>query len=117
MKKSLIVWSAFALLFAATACTKSSPSRPSDLTANTASLTQISLAWSDNSSNESGFRIERCQGAGCTNFAEIAQVGANTTSYVDGGLLPLVTYEYRIRAFNAAGNSAYSNTAAAAPGL
>src|SRR5947207_9674904 len=34
MKKSLIVWSAFALLFAATACTKSSPSRPSDLTAN-----------------------------------------------------------------------------------
>jgi Domain of unknown function (DUF1929)/Kelch motif/Fibronectin type III domain len=97
--------------------TPSPPAAPSDLTANTASLTQISLAWSDNSSNESGFRIERCQGAGCTNFAEIAQVGANTTTYVDGGLVPLVTYEYRIRAFNAAGNSAYSNTAAAAPGL
>jgi hypothetical protein len=80
-------------------------------------LLAINLAWTDNSSNETGFKIERCQGAGCTNFAEIAQVGANTTTYVDTGLLPLVTYTYRVRAFNSGGNSGYSNTASSTPGL
>jgi hypothetical protein len=80
-------------------------------------LLAINLAWTDNSSNELGFRIERCQLAGCSNFAQIAQVGAGTTSYVNTGLLPLVSYTYRVRAYNSAGNSGYSNTATSTPGI
>ncbi|MDQ7053074.1 MAG: fibronectin type III domain-containing protein [candidate division KSB1 bacterium] len=40
---------------------------------------------------------------------EIAQVGANVTNYSDTGLNPNSTYTYRVRAFNADGNSGYSN--------
>jgi hypothetical protein len=75
------------------------------------SASQINLSWTDNSSNETVFKIERCQGNNCANFAEIAQVGANTTSYPDGGLASNTFYRYRVRASNAAGDSAYSNIA------
>ena len=63
---------------------------------------QINLAWTDNSNNESGFKIERCQGNGCSNFAQIAQVGANVTTFPDTGLSPNTRYRYRVRAFNGA---------------
>ncbi|MCI0338111.1 MAG: S8 family serine peptidase [Acidobacteria bacterium] len=89
------------------------PSAPSTLSATAASSSQINLGWTDNSNNEDGFRIERCQGSGCTNFAEIAQVGANVTSYQNTGLAAGTTYSYRVRAFNGGGNSGYSNTATA----
>jgi hypothetical protein len=69
------------------------------------------LNWSDNSSDETGFSIERCAGNGCTNFAQIATVGANTTSYPDSGLTSKTWYRYRVLAFNGNGNSAYSNIA------
>ena len=75
------------------------------------SSTQINLAWQDNSANEDGFKIERCQGNGCSNFAEIAEVGANVTTYSDTGLEPNTRYGYRVRAFNGVGNSGYSNIA------
>jgi fibronectin type III domain protein len=71
------------------------------------------LSWTDNSNNESGFSIERCQGNNCTNFAEIAQVPANTSSYPDPALLSNTFYRYRVRAFNSGGNSGYSNIARA----
>src|SRR2546422_8679042 len=72
---------------------------------------QINLAWQDMSGNEDGFRIERCAGAGCTTFAEIATVGPNVTTYANTGLTTGTGYNYRMRAYNAVGNSAYSNTA------
>jgi len=87
------------------------PAAPSNLTADAVSATQINLAWSDNSGNETGFKIERCTGNNCTNFAQITQVGANVTSFSDTGLARNTRYRYRVRAFNAAGNSAYSNIA------
>jgi hypothetical protein len=75
------------------------------------SVTQVNLSWSDNSNNEQGFRIERCTGNNCTNFVQIAQVGANVTSFANTGLVGNTRYRYRVRAFNATGNSAYSNIA------
>ena len=89
------------------------PAAPSGLTATAVSRTQINLSWIDNSSNESGFKIERCRNANCTNYAEIAQVGANVSAFADTGLTKNTTYRYRIRAFSAAGNSTYSNPASA----
>lgn len=89
------------------------PADPSGLGATAVSSSQINLAWTDNATNESGVDVERCQGAGCTAFAAIAQVGANATSYNDTGRSASTTYEYRVRAFNASGPSGYSNTASA----
>ena len=89
------------------------PSAPSALNATAVSSSSITLAWTDNSSNETSFKIERCTGAGCTNFAQIASLGANVSSYSNTGLAASTTYTYRVRASNAGGNSAYSNTAAA----
>jgi serine protease AprX len=89
------------------------PAGPSNLTATAISASRIDLSWIDNSTNETGFRIERCKGASCTNFAELATVGANVTSYSNTGLTKNTAYRYRVRAYNAGGNSAYSNIATA----
>jgi hypothetical protein len=86
------------------------PDAPSNLAANAVSSTQINLSWTDNSNNETVFKIERCTGNNCTNFGEIAQVGANVTSYPNSGLTKNTWYRYRVRASNANGDSAYSNT-------
>jgi hypothetical protein len=89
------------------------PAAPSSLSATATSSSVIDLAWKDNSNNEDGFRIERCQGSDCSSFAEIATVGANVTAFQNTGLSASTSYSYRVRAFNAGGNSAYSNTATA----
>ena len=86
------------------------PAAPNNLLASALSKTQISLSWTDNSANETGFRIERCAGANCINFIEITTVGANIKNYTNTGLKRNTTYRYRMRAFNSAGASAYSNT-------
>lgn len=89
----------------------SPPSAPSGLTATTASSTQINLAWTDNANNEDGFKVERSTDG--TNFTQIATVGAGVTSYASTGLAASTTYYYRVRAYNAGGDSAYSNLASA----
>ena len=90
------------------------PAVPTILNATAVSYRQINLDWGDNSDNEDGFRIERCTGSGCADFLQVAQVGANVTSYSDLGLTADTIYSYRMRAFgNAGGNSPYSNIAEA----
>ncbi len=90
------------------------PAAPTNLIATAVSRSQINLAWTDNANNETGFYIERCKGATCTNFTRIdAVVGANVTSYSNTGLSKNTTYRYRVRAYNASGPSAYSNIAQA----
>lgn len=95
------------------ASTNGVPTAPANLSANASSPTQVNLTWTDNSGNETGFYIERCVNASCTNFAQIAQTASNITSYSNTGLTAGFTYRYRIRSFNAAGASGYSNIAQA----
>jgi titin len=87
------------------------PAAPSGLTATANSQTQITLNWSDNSTNETGFRIELSYDG--VNFALRTQVAAGVTSYVDGPLNPASTYYYRVIAFNTGGSSAASSVAGA----
>lgn len=87
------------------------PNAPTGLIAAAESPSQISLAWTDASSNETGFAIERSTSGG--SYVQAGAVAAGITSFVDGGLVPSTTYTYRVRATNGAGDSAYSNTASA----
>jgi hypothetical protein len=81
---------------------------------NAVTSTQINLSWAASNDNVgvTGYLVERCQGVGCSNFAQIGT--SATTSYSDTGLTPSTVYNYRVRATDAASNlSAYSNVATA----
>ncbi len=87
------------------------PTAPSTLLATSAGTDQINLTWDDNASNEDGFKIERKEGTG--SFVEIATVAVDVTIYSDMGLAAGTTFTYRVRAYNADGNSTYSNESSA----
>jgi titin len=87
------------------------PATPSALTATAASSSSVNLSWTDNSGDETGFRLERSTDD--VNFASVATLAANTTTYADGGLTAATTYYYRVLATGAPANSAYSDTAQA----
>src|SRR5678809_246772 len=87
--------SAYSNIANATTLAPPSPAAPSGLTATPISSTQVDLSWTDNSTTEDGFRIERCQGTGCTTFTEVAAVGANVLTYSDTGRSPSTDYRYR----------------------
>jgi hypothetical protein len=71
----------------------------------------IRVSWIDGSSDEDGFRVERSEIAGP--FATATTLGPGATSYTDNGLTAGKAYTYRVFSFNAAGDSAPSNTATA----
>ncbi len=83
------------------------PAAPSSLQTTFASPTQTTLTWVDNSSNETGFTVERSATAGFDQPTAIA-LPANTTSYTDSGLGEGV-YFYRVTATNGASVSDPSN--------
>lgn len=85
------------------------PAAPTGLGAVATSSSAIQLDWTDNASDEEGFYIERTQGSNVSNWT----TGANTTQYDDTILDAATTYEYKVRAVNANGDSAFSNTASA----
>jgi hypothetical protein len=87
------------------------PAAPTGLVAAALDGTQITLTWSDASTDETGFVLERQTGGGA--FAALTTLGANVTTYTDAGLTASTQYAYRVRATNAAGDSAWSATATA----
>ncbi len=75
------------------------PSAPSGLQATAVTSASVTLSWVDNSLNEAGYEIWR-------NGVKIATIAANATTYVDIGVLPVTTYTYEVKAFNAIGSAA-----------
>ncbi len=92
------------------------PAAPSGFAASTLSTTSALLSWSDNSTNETGFQVERSTSA-TTGFVLVATTAANAISYINTGLTSGTQYYYRIRATNAAGQSAYTTASATTTGL
>lgn len=88
-----------------------SPIAPDDLAAARIDAGRVDLTWNDNSTDETGFRIERKTGAG--SWSEIATVGAGAETYSDTTVSAANVYTYRVRSYNAVGNSPYSNEATA----
>ncbi|HEV2293735.1 MAG TPA: kelch repeat-containing protein [Tepidisphaeraceae bacterium] len=84
------------------------PAAPSGADAAALSATQVRLRWVDNADNETGHRIYRKQGAGGT-WALIDTLSAGETEFLDNALSPGTNYVYRVAAFNAFGQSAFSN--------
>jgi fibronectin type 3 domain-containing protein len=95
---------------------------PSNLTASTQSTSRINLSWTDNATNETGYRVERSTD-GTTWTVLTSSLPAGSTSYSDTTTAAGTTYSYRVQAFNASVTSDYSNSAStttvtvAPPGL
>jgi N-acetylneuraminic acid mutarotase len=84
------------------------PAPASGALARPVSINTNAVTWSDNSDNETGFRIERKRGS-LGGYEIVAIVGPNVTTFTDAPLRPGTPYWYRVRAFNAAGSAAASN--------
>ncbi|HTL67392.1 MAG TPA: S8 family serine peptidase [Lacunisphaera sp.] len=96
------------------------PAAPTMLQATNPTATGVTLSWTDNSTTETGFSIERAPGT-TTTFAAVGTVGANVTTFTDSGLTANTTYTYRVRAqqdtvYSNYSNSATVTTASGAPG-
>ena len=87
------------------------PSAPSDLVATATSSSEIMLSWMDNSTDETGFRLEHSPDG--VNFSWLTDVGVDEKTFAHTGLSVGTKLWYRVRAFNADGSSAWSNVASA----
>lgn len=98
----------FLLIFSCTGTEETVPLPPTNLITVPVSESQVNLSWIDNSTNESGFKIERKTGT--NTYTEIGKTGVNETVYNDNTGLQNTEYSYRVYAYNSAGNSiTYSN--------
>ena len=91
------------------------PSAPGGLAASTVGPGEVDLSWTAASDNVgvTGYDVFRCQGAGCSDFTQLATLGS-VTGYQDTSVAPATSYTYRVRAFDAAGNlGPYSDPASA----
>jgi hypothetical protein len=89
---------------------------PVNLVATASGMSKINLSWTDNSSNEDRFIIQRSVNDSNA-FNTIDSVNANITTYQNTGLLPGTKYYYRIFGKTADFRSAYSNYASATTGV
>ncbi len=79
------------------------PIAPTELTAKILSATEVELSWKDNSGSETGFAVERREGAG--DWEKVKTVARDGTGFRDGELKPETEYAYRVRAEGQAGSS------------
>jgi hypothetical protein len=87
------------------------PSAPTGLRATAVSRSRIDLSWTDTSTNETRFEIERSTAG--QPFQLVATVAANSVFFADSGLRRRTTYTYRVSACNQLGCSTPSNQASA----
>ncbi|MCA9235974.1 MAG: fibronectin type III domain-containing protein [Planctomycetales bacterium] len=102
-------YSAFSNVVSYTTTAAAPPAAPTGLNGAVVSSSRIDLSWTDNTSNETSFSIDRATNSSFTQNLVSKTVGSNTTSYQDAGLSPSTTYYYRVRASNIDGNSGYTN--------
>ncbi|MCB9430942.1 MAG: fibronectin type III domain-containing protein [Ardenticatenaceae bacterium] len=97
-------------IFHNAACTPPTPTPPSNLSVSGTTDSSISLAWQDNSSNETSFKIYRWGWNGTVwDFLYLDSVAANVTSYTDTGLNCGETRYYTVSAVNNGSESAQAD--------
>jgi titin len=87
------------------------PAAPSSLACTSVTRTAITVGWADNATNETGFHVERSTNG--STWTRVATLGANVRTYTNGSLKSNTLYYFRVRAYNASGNSAYTATVSA----
>ncbi len=86
------------------------PLAPSNLTTSINSNSTITLNWTDNSTNETGFKIERKSSS--TNYNLLGTVTKDVTNFLDSSVVFSTLYTYRIYSYNQTGSSlSYTNEA------
>ncbi len=95
-----------------TSVSGTSPSAPSDMEVSNATPYEVTLSWTDNSDNETGFELQRSSSEG-TGFVTMETATANSTSVSDASVAPEQTYYYRLRAVNSFGESAFTSEVSA----
>lgn len=80
------------------------PAAPSDLQVEETTFSSVSLSWQDHSTTETGFVVLRSSSYGGF-YSSIANLGPNTTSYIDIEVTPLTMYYYKVKAINTNGSS------------
>ncbi len=84
------------------------PAFPTNLNAQSINKQDISLTWSDNSDNETGFELYIGSNSS-GDFTLLSNLSDNTVSYAITGLTPGTTYFFKIRSYNEDGNSVFSD--------
>ncbi len=90
----------------------STPTAPSNPTATGVNGSTVRVRWQDNSASEWGFKVERSDDGGA-NYTQVGIVPTGVTSYDDAGLVAGAEYFYRVRAYSASNNSAYTSAVSA----
>jgi hypothetical protein len=85
------------------------PSNVQAVNTNTPETLSVNVTWTDNATNETGYRIQRATNSTFTTGLVTKTVGANTTIFNTGNLNRRTNYYFRVQAYNAAGPSAYVN--------
>jgi titin len=88
------------------------PADPTSLVATVIDAGDIDLSWTDNATDETGFRIERSLTT-LNDWSKIGQTGINEVTFRERFAVPAVTYDYRVFAFNVDGDSLPSNVVSA----
>lgn len=96
------------------------PTAPSDITSVSITETSLQITWTDNATNELGYRIYRSLSLGGPYSQVDGDLPPNTTTFNDTGLAVNSKYYYRVIPFNNVGEGSYAqialNTLAVIPG-
>ena len=87
----------------------SAPASPTALVITSTTTNEVTLSWADNADTEQGFKVERSADNG--SYSVLATLPADTVSYADSTTTSNTNYSYRVKAFNAGGDSSASNVA------
>ncbi len=87
-----------------TVAVSAGPDKPTNLVANAVSSSGIKLVWADSATDEDNYKVFRADNSAGP-FTEIATLAADSTSYLDTGLLPLTRYYYELTAVSTEGSS------------
>ena len=88
------------------------PTAPDTLAASALSASEIGVTWTDRSSNEDGFTLDRRE-SGTSAWVTVLSSGPDVEAFTDTVLAPATKYYYKVKAYNTDGESAYSNVGSA----
>ncbi|MES2922772.1 MAG: family 78 glycoside hydrolase catalytic domain [Verrucomicrobiota bacterium] len=88
---------------------------PDNSSVTPASESQLRMSWNDNASDETAYAIERSPAGENLWTVLSTTLPVNTATYLDSGLLPLTSYDYRVRALRTGGPSGYATASGSTP--